>query len=578
MAELPAHQAESGKANYFDWQKQLIFDELDTILSSVQFENAPIVSAFLEYVVNEHLAGRDEYIKAYTIATEGLGRSENFDPTSDTIVRTTAGRLRKTLESYYSTCELEPQVVISLPKGRYVPTFEFTRQPLLPVEPIPPQRHRSSVSASHLAMFAVAAALIAVGLAAILIWWNQPDTSPAGIVVEVHATRYTTPEEEMLAKTIDFRLTVALARIGVAEIVPPGSLSTAGASDLTVYGRAIPFALKVAILHDGDPNLLWRLEDSGTGRILWTGSEPISGTEPGSLNLAVDRLAFHVLGMGGAVPLVMEKYYGNVFDRSTCISRSQIVGIVEDNSVFPAMRDCLERIVATSPNDASAWAVLSMMYTDRSRFFGIGSSDERAAMVKKAESAAERAARLSPTAYLTKTALMHLMLRQGRIDDFDRLQREIRSRYPGDIFLQIRIATRLARLGRSKEALEIFQRAENEYGVNLRNWEPGIAVAYFVEGNFEQAHQEIMRSDSELRFVLMLKAAILGKLGQKDEAAPVIIKLLKTNPDFQETFHSWLIDLGWSESVIRELADGLSKAGLALPFNERMPVDPSNQT
>ena len=129
MTEVPAHHASSAKANYSSSQKQLIHDELEKILDSAQFENAPTVSAFLDYVVKQHLAGNDEYIKAYTIATEGLGRSERFDPTDDTIVRTTAGRLRKTLRSYYSTCEREPQVVISLPKGRYVPVFDFMDQP-----------------------------------------------------------------------------------------------------------------------------------------------------------------------------------------------------------------------------------------------------------------------------------------------------------------------------------------------------------------------------------------------------------------------------------------------------------------
>lgn len=573
MTEVPAHHARSAKANYSSSQKQLIHDELEKILDSAQFENAPTVSAFLDYVVKQHLAGNDEYIKAYTIATEGLGRSERFDPTDDTIVRTTAGRLRKTLRSYYSACEREPQVVISLPKGRYIPVFDFMDQPSDPARPPTPQRRGRPVAAFRRSVTAFAAALITIGVGAALLWQEKPDISPAGIVVDVHPTRHIGPQEESLAQATDFRLAPALARIGIAEIVPPGSISYADGASPQVDDQTIRFILKVTVLKEEDKKLLWKLLDSDTGRILWTGSESISGTEPDSLSLAVDRMAFHVLGVGGAVPLAIERYYGNVFDRSTCISRGQIVEVVEDSSLFPAMRECLERIVAASPNDASAWSVLSIMYTDRSRFYEAGSCEERAAMVENAEQAAEKAVRLSPTAYLTKTALMHLALRQGRIEDFDRLQQEIRDRYPGDIFLQIRIATRLARLGRGNEALDIFETAEKEFGINLKNWAPGIAVAHFANGDFELARQQIMRSSSDLRLVLVLKAAILGKLDRKDEAAPVIAELLRTNPDIQDTFYPWLANLGWSEPVINLVADGLTRAGLDLRVNEHVQSD-----
>lgn len=565
MTEIPAHHAVSGRSNFSSSQKQLIYDELEKILASAQFENAPTVSAFLDYVVRECLAGNDDYIKAYTIATEGMGRSERFDPTADTIVRTTAGRLRKTLRSYYNDRETRPQVIISLPKGRYIPSFEFTGQPPPPDTQPPAKQENGGVSALFMTVAACTIALMVFGIAAFLQWQSTADLSPAEIVVSVHPTEFTTPQEELLAKALDFRLAAALARIGVAEIIPPDRLSYTDRSPPTVNDKTIRFSLEVTVLNDENPNLLWKLLDSETGRILWTGSQPLLGADADSLFLVVDRLAFNVLGMGGAVPLTLERYYEHVFNRSTCISRAQIVELVEDSAVFPATRNCLENIVSASPNDASAWAVLSIMYTDRSRFYEAETGNVRTAMIKQAEQAAEKAARLSPTAYLTKAALMHLALRQGRIEDFDRLQQEIRARYPGDIFLQIRIATRLARLGRSKEALEIFDKAETEFGINLKNWSPGIAVAYFAEGDYERAYQEIMRSSSGLKFVLVLKAAILGKLDRKDEAAPLINQILHREPDISQTLQPWLVDLGWADPVILDVADGLTKAGLPMP-------------
>lgn len=232
------------------------------------------------------------------------------------------------------------------------------------------------------------------------------------------------------------------------------------------------------------------------------------------------------------------------------------------------MRDCLERIVTSSPNDASAWAVLSNFYSARSYFYSAGNREERATLVERAERAAEKAAELGPEAYLTKVALMVLSLRQGRIAEFDTLQQEIRKRYPGDVYLQIQIATRIARLGRGREALEIFDKARDDFGINLKNWSPGIAVAYFAEGEYEQAHRQILRATSDLRFVLALKAAILGKLHMTEEAAPVIDELLATNPDIKETLYPWLTDIGWTEPLVLEVADGLAEAGLIIAIDD----------
>lgn len=100
------------------------------------FRSAPQLTAFLNYVVDETLSGRSEEIKGYSIATLALGRPESFDPQTDPIVRVQAGRLRQALAEYDSLHADE--VIISLPKGTYVPSF--SRRALMQPEaqPEPP--------------------------------------------------------------------------------------------------------------------------------------------------------------------------------------------------------------------------------------------------------------------------------------------------------------------------------------------------------------------------------------------------------------------------------------------------------
>ena len=52
---------------------------------------------FLEYLVNETLAGRGERLKAYNVALEVFDRPETFDPVVDPLVRVEAARLREKL-------------------------------------------------------------------------------------------------------------------------------------------------------------------------------------------------------------------------------------------------------------------------------------------------------------------------------------------------------------------------------------------------------------------------------------------------------------------------------------------------
>lgn len=96
---------------------------LARLIASPGFSKSPQLAHFLRFIVDETLDGRGDRIKAYTIATDALGRDADFDPQSDPIVRVEAGRLRHTLAHYYANGGSNDPVVIELPRGRYVPVF-----------------------------------------------------------------------------------------------------------------------------------------------------------------------------------------------------------------------------------------------------------------------------------------------------------------------------------------------------------------------------------------------------------------------------------------------------------------------
>jgi len=80
---------------------------------------------FFRFVVASTLKGEAMHLKETTIGVAVFGRSPDYDPKADTIVRSQAWRLRSKLRKYYASEGANEPIVIDLPIGHYVPTFRL---------------------------------------------------------------------------------------------------------------------------------------------------------------------------------------------------------------------------------------------------------------------------------------------------------------------------------------------------------------------------------------------------------------------------------------------------------------------
>jgi TolB-like protein/tetratricopeptide (TPR) repeat protein len=92
------------------------------ILGSTSFARCASQRRFLQFIVEETLAGRADRLKGYTLGIEVFGRDRSFDPVSDPIVRVEAGRLRARLCEYYDAEGAADPIRIEVPKGSYAVT------------------------------------------------------------------------------------------------------------------------------------------------------------------------------------------------------------------------------------------------------------------------------------------------------------------------------------------------------------------------------------------------------------------------------------------------------------------------
>lgn len=100
-----------------------IIDQLNKIILFYPLSTSFTLQNFLRFIVYKKLEGREVILKEYTIAVVALGKPSTFNPQKQTIIRTYALRLRRIINDYYATDGKSDRIIITIPKGQYVPVF-----------------------------------------------------------------------------------------------------------------------------------------------------------------------------------------------------------------------------------------------------------------------------------------------------------------------------------------------------------------------------------------------------------------------------------------------------------------------
>jgi len=162
--------------------------QIEKLVSSHVLHGSESLCKLLRYLAKHALDHPGTPIKEYQIATEVFGRSDDFDPQLDSMVRVQAGRLRGKLAEYYGANGTDDTVIVDLPKGTYVVAFHYrpnaTKPHLSNAEPIPPAV--SAAGGGRKWMAAVLSLGFLLGLAALTIFgllWSR-NSAQAGLARE----------------------------------------------------------------------------------------------------------------------------------------------------------------------------------------------------------------------------------------------------------------------------------------------------------------------------------------------------------------------------------------------------------
>ena len=110
---------------------------VERVLASDALSRCRRLSEFFRFVCDLTLSGCAAEINEQRVGEAVFGRLENYDSSIDGIVRTQASRLRQRLCLYFEDEGRNESLVITIPRGSYVPVFEYRRQSTLPTVSIP---------------------------------------------------------------------------------------------------------------------------------------------------------------------------------------------------------------------------------------------------------------------------------------------------------------------------------------------------------------------------------------------------------------------------------------------------------
>jgi hypothetical protein len=158
-------------------------DLVRRVASSTAFERSPRLKSFFVHVCQCALDNKPEAATEQQIGTRVYERPHGYNPNEDNIVRSQARLLRMKLEHYFANEGKEEPVVITIPKGRYLPVFETRAEEAAAVPGnTPPMQGKSR---RLLQILAVAAALF--GLVSVWLGYDLLKSSSAGSQVSLAA-------------------------------------------------------------------------------------------------------------------------------------------------------------------------------------------------------------------------------------------------------------------------------------------------------------------------------------------------------------------------------------------------------
>lgn len=508
-------------------------DALSRILASDGFVSSPQLQKILSYIVGEHLAGRADQIKAYSIAVDAMDRPSSFDPQSDPAVRVEMRRLRVALEVYYARAGADDPVHIDVPKGSYRPIFSQRSEPAAEtVDDVLDELANTADAGpglrSPLAIAVVVVVLAAMGATALFFVNRTGVSERAGNgfgapLVDVLAFGSVSGGDEgrMLAEGVRHQLVADLSHFRTIRV-------RARSPDDTEVSRGRQLAdpdyqITGSVLKtDEYIQLTVALVDMATKQLIGSDTLRVPASDAGFYDLmvrGVRSVVANIASPGGllqseAMKRLDQRLKANGSAETTsyeCVVLFHAYDLEKRQKDETAARACLKRFTDADSGNSSVWAAHAfMLFLDWTKL----KDQSDPALLDPALAAASKAIRLDPSDAAGQEYLGSILMAQGKRDAAIEAYRRAIERNPSKPDLHVLLGWHKV-LGGDWEA----GIPEIRKGVDMSPAPPGwmripMSVDAFRRGDYREAltqAEAILRTGDGRGNVLALAPAIALK-------------------------------------------------------------------
>jgi adenylate cyclase len=520
--------------------QEAIRQQLDRILGSGPFHQSQRRQRFLEYLVNETLAGRGERLKAYNVALAVFDRPETFDPVTDPLVRMEAARLRDRLREYYEADGKNDPIHITLPKGAYTPQIEFRHEDA-------PQIAREKGSPTH----------------------EVSSTVPS---VAVFPFDDLNADQKLgyLGDGVAEDIITALSRFpDLVVVARTSSFAYKGkAVDVRQVGKdlGVGYVVEGSVRKDGDKlRIVAQLIDAKTGEHVWAERFDRSGMDPWALQDEITGMI--VSAMTSEKGALKQAQYGQAWGKGATTLEEYDYYLRGHEELFKFTKEGIQRSgeiwregLAKFPGSPLLKAQLGWYHLTRSvNFF----SDDPLADIRKAGELARQVLaneHLSPQVARLANWLMSCVLVYER--DFEgalAAANKTVALAPYDTYMRSRLIMVLLQAGRTDQALQWADQAaarDPALGWSLNR---SRGLAYLATGRFAEAAQAL--TQTEFNDAHLLLAIAYVRLGRMADARAEVVKMMKINPAI--TLQAWRLGHSFRDpAILDRYALDLAQAGL----------------
>jgi len=576
---------------------------LERMAASEAFRGSPQLVAFLRYVVEATLRGQADRIKGYTIATEALGRTVDFDPQADPIVRVEATRLRRALTRYHASATGADGVQIDLPLGSYVPVFRRVAAnvilPMAAAKPLPSASpgwrrifRRPRPNWRHAAVSIALVLIGACGYAGLGFFFdlNEPPPPPIAMASAAPSSPPFTSLGESAAYPVVF--VGSFAAIGEANAEVANALraklrdALARFDDINVIngaaaddermrvaaGPATPshYGLTASLeRHDDRLSVSVRLTDVSNGRVAFARTfqqtQRAGAGDPAGETI-VREIAAALAQPYGVIHSRERIHQMNslVSDRGyRCLLQSYEYWRTFEPEQHARARDCLERAIEADPGFAAAYTSLAELILQEFRR-GLNVRAGDAPPLERALRAARRAVELRPGSARGYQALMDVYFLQGEYALTLAAGEKAVTLNPYNPNTLACYGARLISLGEVEKGARVLKEAVADIVVRPPWIDFYLFLAAYLTDDRNAAGTyagQIMSDKFAIGFAA--RALVAAQRGETESARQLLERMVAIHPGWREDPRRELKKLFPADAVTDRLARDLARAGLS---------------